>query len=602
MNERKSNCNIFKNIDIFGKNIQLYYKGKEKKYNYFGSTLTIAYGIIYIAFCSYKLYRMFNKKDITFYDTYAYIDEPPVINVTNDNFYGGFALEDPNTYDAFIDETIYYPKAYFKSGKREGANWVWKIKAKELEKCKINKFGEFYRDIFKEKTLDTLYCFKKVDEELVGHFSYDYYSFFYIEFFPCINTTENNNHCKSKEIIDYYLKNTFVSFQLQDIELTPQNYTTPVRARNQDVYTKVGKKLFQEIHIYFQIVNIITDIDLLGFSEFEDVKNKKYLKYDSSIQMTNIIEDDIYETGESFCDVTIKLSEKILTEKRRYTKFTEVLRDVGGLTEVVLSLIYIITFFSSRVSYDLSLVNNLFEFDTDKKLVLIHNKYQNKKIKIKRIDTIKLFDELKIFGSRNTNNIKNNKPTYISEEFTNNSKNIYNIEINKNKLVKINDFEIKNSTSNQRFNNVTINNENIEGNINHLRIQRKMKYNNYFKKKYNNNNCGDEIELDNKNNNRDGDGDERKDNNENKNFKIDKIKINKAYMYICFLCVRKRQNIENVLLDEGKRLIVENLDIINIFKRLYKDKEKEKDITTKDQIIKMSDICKNRLEKIYKND
>ena len=602
MNKRKLNCNILKNIDIFGKNIQLYYKGKEKKYNYFGSILTIAYGIIYIAFCSYKLYRMFNKKDITFYDTYAYIDEPPVINVTNDNFYGGFALEDPNTYDAFIDETIYYPKAYFKSAKREGADWVWKIKTKELEKCKINKFGEFYRDIFKEKTLDTLYCFKKVDEELAGHFSYDYYSFFYIEFFPCINTTENNNHCKSREIIDYYLKNTFVSFQLQDIELTPQNYTIPVRARNQDVYTKVGKRLFQEIHIYFQIVNIITDIDLLGFSEFEDVKNKKYLKYDSSIQMTNIIEDDIYETGESFCDVTIKLSEKVLTEKRRYTKFTEVLRDVGGLTEVVLSIIYIIIFFSSRVSYDLSLVNNLFEFDTDKKFVLIHNKYKNKKKKNKRIDTIRLFDELKIFGSRNTNNIKNNKPNYISEEFINNSKNIYNIEINKNKLVKINDCEIKNSTSNQRFNNVTINNENIEGNINHLRIQRKMKYNNYFKNKYNNNNnnCGDEVYLDNKNNNRDGD--ERKDSNENKNFKIDKIKINKAYMYLCFLCVRKRQNIENVLLDEGKRLIVENLDIINIFKRLYKDKEKEKDIATKEQIIKMSDICKNRLEKIYKND
>ena len=72
------------------------------------------------------------------------------------------------------------------------------------------------------------------------------------------------------------------------------------------------------------------------------------------------------------------LSEKVLTQKRRYTKFTEVLRDVGGLTVVVLSIIYIIIFFSSKVSYDLSLVNNLFEFNTDKKLILIHDKYQNK--------------------------------------------------------------------------------------------------------------------------------------------------------------------------------------------------------------------------------
>ena len=466
--EGKLNYKLLKNIDIFGKNIQLYYKGKEKKNTYFGSILTIIYGLIYIAFISYKLYRMFTKKDLTFYDTYAYIDEPPIINITNENFYGGFALEDPVTYDPFIDEEIYYPKAYFKTAKREGANWDWKIKTIELERCNIDKFGTFYKDIFKVKTLDTLYCFKKVDEELIGHFSYDYYSFFYIEFFPCINTTKNNNHCKSREIIDYYLKNTFVSFQLQDIELTPQNYSTPVRARNQDVYTKVGKKLFQEFHIYVQIVNIITDVDLLGFSEFEDVKNKKYLKYDSSIQMTNILEEDIYETGQSFCDVTIKLSEKVLTQKRRYTKFTEVLRDVGGLTEVVLSIIYIIIFFSSKVSYDLSLVNNLFEFNTDKKLILIHDKYQNKNpinknINIRNdINNAKindLYDEVKIYSPRNMNNIKNNIPIGTNEEFTINSKNKYNIEINKNKLVNINDFEIKNSTSNQRFYNGTINNE-----------------------------------------------------------------------------------------------------------------------------------------------
>ena len=116
-----------------------------------------------------------------------------------------------------------------------------------------------------------------------------------------------------------------------------------------------------------------------------------------------------------------------------------------------------------------------------------------------------------------------------------------------------------------------------------------MKYYNYFKRKYN------ENELQNKNYFKN----ENKDNNENKKFIVDKIKINKAYMYLCFLCVRKRENIENVLLDEGKRLIVENLDIINVFKRLYEEKDKEIDV--KGQKIKMSDICKNSLEKIYKN-
>ena len=45
------------------------------------------------------------------------------IKITQDNFYIGFSLEDPETYDNFIDETIYYPKTYFKTGKRYGHRW-----------------------------------------------------------------------------------------------------------------------------------------------------------------------------------------------------------------------------------------------------------------------------------------------------------------------------------------------------------------------------------------------------------------------------------------------------------------------------------------------
>ena len=74
------------------------------------------------------------------------------------------------------------------------------------------------------------YCFKEMDFVLEGHFSYDLYSFLYLQFFPCVNTTEKQN-CKPLEQIDYYLKNTFLSFQLQDIELTPNDYKNPFRPK-----------------------------------------------------------------------------------------------------------------------------------------------------------------------------------------------------------------------------------------------------------------------------------------------------------------------------------------------------------------------------------
>ena len=63
---------------------------------------------------------MFQRYDVTFYDTFLYEDKPPSIQLSNELFYGGFALEDPKTYDSFIDEGIYYPKP---STKGKSQDW-----------------------------------------------------------------------------------------------------------------------------------------------------------------------------------------------------------------------------------------------------------------------------------------------------------------------------------------------------------------------------------------------------------------------------------------------------------------------------------------------
>ena len=149
---------------------------------------------------------------------------------------------------------------------------------------------------------------------------------FTLEYNEKTNTTIkvfNKNTCESLEKIDYYLKNTFVSLNMEDIELNPKSYDHPTRPRNAEVYTTVGKKLFQEIHTFFEIVNIETDESWLGF-EYENIKTQKYLKYDETFIMSNIIENDIYETGEKFADLTIKLSENIRTQRRVYTKLINI--------------------------------------------------------------------------------------------------------------------------------------------------------------------------------------------------------------------------------------------------------------------------------------
>ena len=529
---------------------------------------------------------MFKRIDVTFFDTFIYEDKPPSIQLSNEIFYGGFALEDPNSYDAFIDEEIYYPKAYFKRTERKGDVFEWYVKELELERCKLEKFGSKYRDSFKKKSLNNYYCFKDMNLTLEGHFSYDLYSLFFIQFFPCVNTTESSK-CKPIKEIDYYLQNTFINFEMQDIELTPKNYSHPVRGRNADIYTTVGKKLFREIHAYFQLVRIETDLDFIGLDEYENIREEDYLKYDEMAIMSNFLETDIYEKGDSFCDVTIKLSDNVRIERRVYTKLITILGDVGGLMEVIFTLFRILCSFSVDILYDISLVNNIFSFDLEKKLVL--NKKKERKEDIKDDDDVP--KRLKFPNSNkyiSRNKFSSNDMLTVIEE-TGSGNRIKEIEKGRQgdeggdeiKTYKLNlnenPPEIIKKENNQRNINIFLNNyqnkRNISRRLSKISLRNKRKRNSI-----------NDVVM--------------KDGNNNTPKIIDKIKINRACIYCCFLCVRRRKNMENILLDEGINIICERLDVINIFHKIYRIENMEyiqKKVGGNYIYSPMSNECKTKL-------
>ena len=63
---------------------------------------------------------------------------------------------------------------------------------------------------------------------------------------------------------------------------------------------------------------------------------------------------------------------------------------------------------------------------------------------------------------------------------------------------------------------------------------------------------------------------EEKNSNKGENSRIiDRIKMNFCCIYFWYCFARKKRNIQNILLDEGMEIIIENLDIINIFKKIY---------------------------------
>ena len=194
--------------------------------------------------------------------------------------------------------------------------------------------------------------------------------------------------------------------------------------------------------------------------------------------MSNIIENNIYENGESFCDVTIKLSENIRTEKRTYTKLITILGDVGGLMEVIFTIFKIISSFSVDILYEISLVNNLFKFDLNKKIIILKEKKLPKKKNFPKINELSIKNK----SSRNTNFISDERInqsksglTSVSNFIGNNNKKAKRkkkFSLNKKSFIFNNQFNIKGFAPNP--NNINHQEENGQKN---QKIINKIKYN-----------------------------------------------------------------------------------------------------------------------------
>ena len=174
-------CEFIKEVDFFGKYPEFYIKGKTKQITFTGRIFTAIFILIYILIFIFKIHRMIHRVDITFFDSYSNNDNEKSIHIDNENFYLFFALNDKDD-NPFIDETIYYAKAYYNANE---------MKELQLERCNIEKLGSKYKNLSGEYSLNDYYGLGNINYTITS-----YCGSFIIKIFPCKNTTENNNHCK----------------------------------------------------------------------------------------------------------------------------------------------------------------------------------------------------------------------------------------------------------------------------------------------------------------------------------------------------------------------------------------------------------------------
>ena len=349
---------FLKGIDFFGKVPEFYFKRKPKQVTLLGRIFTCVYIALYVIIFCYKLYRMTQRVDITFYDSYSNTDEIPKMKITDENFSLIFAIYDEDELP-FIDETIYYPTVYYFDGE---------IKNIEIERCDPNKMSQEFKDYFGESEIEYYYCLNNINYELQP-----FMNSIKIEIFSCENKYEGEDYCEPKEFIDEFLNNRIFKVFFRDIVLTPLNYKTPVKEKINVLNTQIYRGLGQYLYMEMQLVKIETSTDIIGFDFLTEPKTEQFIKFEHEEILPypgyNVDDDD----ENDYYPVTqfeLQLTDKILLEKRYYLQLIDVLGEIGGLMEIINSFFGVICSLIIDIIYEKTITNELFSFNIDKKLIL----------------------------------------------------------------------------------------------------------------------------------------------------------------------------------------------------------------------------------------
>jgi len=369
--------------DIYSRRLSFFYKSKEKLGSTFGFILTILYVIISLILFLVYFINTIKRQEVTASDSTIYPIETPSIEINKDLFYLSFGLEHPSKLNRYIDETIYFSKAFFIEKIKDNGEFITKSTIPlSIERCDKTKFGDKYKELFENKDFNNSYCLQDFNLTLEGGFKYDKMTLIKINIYPCVNNTENRNHCKPKNVIDKYLTSTYFSILAKDIGLNPFNYSSPTVSIFQDLYTTIDKSILKEFFIYFGITEIDTDVGLFS----NEIKKEIYLKYMKDFQSFFFLSEEDYKSGKEILTTEIRLADNINFQKRTYTKMSQVFSTTGGYMQVIYTFFGLIALLTKKISIEKKLLNSLFNFNIRQKKIILCIEYKKKLDYISSLD------------------------------------------------------------------------------------------------------------------------------------------------------------------------------------------------------------------------
>ncbi len=216
--------------------------------------------------------------------------------------------------------------------------------------------------MFTKRDISNILCLDFQNTTLGGFWDGEFINYIMVNFYACVNSTENNNTCLDYSEAHNYFSNGYPSFNFYtgsyftDLE----DYDNPLKMKLFNQYNYVDPDKGKNLRLFYKVANMTTDLGMITSIP------KKY----SIFGLDYIVTDTIpinpplinASSDTKLCSFEIYLLNNIETFNVAYIKLQEILATIGGLLSTI-SMVF--TFFIGFINEhyrNIEIINHLFDF------------------------------------------------------------------------------------------------------------------------------------------------------------------------------------------------------------------------------------------------
>ena len=359
--------NIFESINLYGLSFPLRYK-KEKTYlTIIGLVLSLITIIFVIGISIIYGRDLIFRTGYSLVTNYIPLNEKKTIDFSKRPFMLGFASNGKITNFDFTYINITFDRnvhnAYLD---KNGIYQLERISTSiELEYCNISKHYIGENDFMKKFDYNKYLCTKSNQNlGFGGRFGDNIHGYDLLEVHlnKCTNTTENNNSCKSEEIINKFLDNSYLELVYLSESVDHSNISYPlIHSLRNELYI-VAKEHVKRYYQYFQIASYSSDNGLIWnkVNKFELVETKN-----THTDFVKDEEQDFYSSS-TLLEISLTSTDQKTIYERKYPKLQEVLGSIGGFTDIIFIFFQFISNYFSNKTMIVDVTNNIIINDNKK--------------------------------------------------------------------------------------------------------------------------------------------------------------------------------------------------------------------------------------------